>query len=62
MGLLLVSQRIHHIKVECVLLPKHHTMKIYGGMEVAKLYTLIYTPSLGRDEWSVSCFSQGRVF
>ena len=62
MTLLLVSQRIHHIKVQCVSLPKHYTMKMYGGMEEAKLHTLIYTPSLDRGEWSVSCFGQGRVF
>ena len=57
-----MSQRIHQIKVECVLLPKHHTMKMYGGMEVANLHTLVCTPSLDRSECSVSCFGHGRVF
>jgi hypothetical protein len=62
MSLLSVSQRIYRIKFECVLLPKHHTMKIYGVVEKAKFHTLIYTPPLDRGEWSVSCVGQGRVF
>jgi len=35
---------------------------MYGGMEEAKLHTLMYTPLLDISEWWVSCFSQGRVF
>jgi len=61
MSLLLVSQRIPHIKVEYVLLPKHYTMKMYGGMEEAKLHTLILRHWI-EVSGLVSCLSQGRVF